>query len=233
MGIKPIQKVHVGEQVFQQMKRMLILGEWMPGDKLPSENELAALFNVSRITVRQALQKLVALNLIETRLGEGSFVKTFEVEQTLDRLMPTMYLGERTNLQVCEFRALLDAESVRLAAKRRTDEDLSRLAGIISDMKKAEKIKDSHEFARLDLEFHFEIGRITGNPLIIKTNDILRDILEVSMEDVINRMGYETAIEYHGKIFEAVEHMDSERAMELMREHIENNMDYFRENGQG
>ena len=230
MEIKPIQKVHVGEQVFQQMKRMLILGEWMPGDKLPSENELASMFNVSRITVRQALQKLVALNLIETRLGEGSFVRTIEIEQTLDRLMPTMYLGEKTNIQVCEFRELMDVESARLAAKRRTEEDIERLNEIISEMKKAEKIKDSNEFARLDLEFHFEIGRITGNPLIIKTNDILKDILEVSMADVINRMGYKTAIDYHGRILEAVKRQDSVQAMDLMREHIEKNMDYFREN---
>ncbi|MCC8026300.1 MAG: FadR family transcriptional regulator [Clostridium sp.] len=227
MEIKPIQKVHVGEQVFQQMKRMLILGEWMPGDKLPSENELASLFNVSRITVRQALQKLIALNLIETRLGEGSFVRTLEVEQSLDRLMPTMYLGEKTNIQVFEFRELMDVESVRLATKRRTDEDLERMNDIISHMKKAARDNDSHEFAKLDLEFHFEIGRITGNPLIIKTNAILKDILEVSMDDVIDRMGYKSAIEYHSRILEAIKLQDSELAMKLMREHIEKNIDYF------
>lgn len=232
MEIKPIQKVHVGDQVYQQMKRMLILGEWMPGDKLPSENELAALFNVSRITVRQALQKLVALNLIETRLGEGSFVRTLEIEQTLDRLLPTMYLGEKTNIQVFEFRELMDAESARLASKRRTDEDLQRLNGIISNMERAAEEKNSQEFAKLDLDFHFEIGRITGNPLIIKTNAILKEILEVSMEDVIDRMGYESAVEYHSRIFEAIKNQDSELAMKLMREHIEKNIGYFVEMGE-
>ena len=61
MGIKPIKRVNVGEQVLLQLKKMLIDGEWAPGSKIPSENELAELFEVSRITVRQALQKLNAL----------------------------------------------------------------------------------------------------------------------------------------------------------------------------
>ena len=77
-GVKPIKRVSVGEQVFTQLKELLVQGEWKPGEKLPSENELAAQFGVSRITVRQALQKLGALGLVETRLGEGSFVKQLE-----------------------------------------------------------------------------------------------------------------------------------------------------------
>ena len=63
MGIKPIQRVHVGEQVFEQLKKLLIQGEWKQGEKIPSENELADMFGVSRITIRQALQKLSTLGL--------------------------------------------------------------------------------------------------------------------------------------------------------------------------
>ena len=79
MGIVPIKKVNVGQMVFDQMQELLIRGEWKPGDRLPSENELAEMFNVSRITIRQALQKLSVLGLVETRFGEGSVVKTFDV----------------------------------------------------------------------------------------------------------------------------------------------------------
>ena len=63
MGIVPIKKVNVGQMVFDQMQELLIRGEWKPGDRLPSENELAEMFNVSRITIRQALQKLSVLGL--------------------------------------------------------------------------------------------------------------------------------------------------------------------------
>ena len=79
MGIVPIKKVNVGQMVFDQMQELLIRGEWKPGDRLPSENELADMFNVSRITIRQALQKLSVLGLVKTRFGEGSFVKKFDI----------------------------------------------------------------------------------------------------------------------------------------------------------
>ena len=124
MGIKPIKKVRVGEQVFRQMKGLLISGEWRPGDKLPSETELAEQFGISRITVRQALQRLSALNLIETRLGEGSFVKTVEIDQPLDNLISIAYLGTKTQSQVLEFRTILEVASAGLAAIRAGDEDL-------------------------------------------------------------------------------------------------------------
>lgn len=78
MVIKPINKVNVSEQVFSQLKKAIVEGVWKPGDKIPSENELASSFGVSRMTVRQSLQKLIALGLIETKLGDGSYVRVLE-----------------------------------------------------------------------------------------------------------------------------------------------------------
>ena len=100
MGIKPIKRVNVGEQVLLQLKKMLIDGEWAPGSKIPSENELAELFEVSRITVRQALQKLNALGLIETRLGDGSYVRNLDIGDSMNALIPFIYLGYQSDSHV-------------------------------------------------------------------------------------------------------------------------------------
>ena len=229
MGIKPIKKVRVGEQVFQQMKGLLISGEWRPGDKLPSETELAEQFGISRITVRQALQRLRALNLIETRLGEGSFVKTVEIDQPLDNLISIAYLGTKTQSQVLEFRTILEVASAGLAAIRAGDEDLLLLQENLSHMKAIAAQKDDDAFSDLDLEFHTAIGQITKNPLIIRTNSILRDVLEPSMKEVIQRMGYETALRYHAQIIDAIRQKDSALAEDLMRKHIEENKAFFPE----
>ena len=91
MEIRPIERTNVGEQVFDQLKQLLIEGTWTPGQRLPSENELANMLHVSRVTVRQALQKLSALDLIETRLGEGSFVKKIDVGSNMNALIPVMF----------------------------------------------------------------------------------------------------------------------------------------------
>ena len=74
MAIQKISRASIGDQVYQQMKDQIVNGEWKAGDRLPSENELAEQFGVSRVTVRGALQKLAALGLIETKLGDGSYV---------------------------------------------------------------------------------------------------------------------------------------------------------------
>ena len=229
MGIKPIKKVRVGEQVFRQMKGLLISGEWRPGDKLPSETELAEQFGISRITVRQALERLSALNLIETRLGEGSFVKTVEIDQPLDNLISIAYLGTKTQSQVLEFRTILEVASAGLAAIRAGDEDLLLLQENLSHMKAIAAQKDDDAFSDLDLEFHTAIGQITKNPLIIRTNSILRDVLEPSMKEVIQRMGYETALRYHAQIIDAIRQKDSALAEDLMRKHIEENKAFFPE----
>ena len=229
MGIKPIKKVRVGEQVFRQMKGLLISGEWRPGDKLPSETELAEQFGIRRITVRQARQRLSALNLIETRLGEGSFVKTVEIDQPLDNLISIAYLGTKTQSQVLEFRTILEVASAGLAAIRAGDEDLLLLQENLSHMKAIAAQKDDDAFSDLDLEFHTAIGQITKNPLIIRTNSILRDVLEPSMKEVIQRMGYETALRYHAQIIDAIRQKDSALAEDLMRKHIEENKAFFPE----
>lgn len=226
MEIKPVKRVKVGEQVFEQMKCLLLAGKWKPGERIPSENELAEMFDVSRITVRQALQKLVALDLLETRLGDGSYVKQVAIEQGLNELIPAVYLGEKTNIQVFEFREMIDTESVYLATQRATEKDFAALEKELEHMEKAKERDAADDFADADLEFHFEIGRITRNPLIIKTNSILRDILRKSMYDVIKRMGY-SGISYHQRILEAMKKREADDAMKLMREHIRKNSQYF------
>jgi len=228
MSIKPIKKVNVGEQVFQQLKGLIIENEWMPGDKIPSENELAEMLNVSRITVRQALQKLNTLGLLETRLGEGSFVKVPDVGESMNALIPTMYLGNNADLQVFEFREIIETECARLAAARAAKEDVMDLETILATMVRCKENLDLKGFGRADLDFHFKIAQITKNDLIIKTNSILRDVLEHSMEEVIDKMGCEDGIFYHDQILKAIDSHDEETAMKVMRKHIRNNARHFK-----
>ncbi len=227
MGIKPIKKINVGEQVLAQLKRMLIDGEWEPGSKIPSENELADMFGVSRITVRQALQKLNALGLIETRVGEGSFVKSVDIGESMNALVPVMYLGEHSVTQVFEFRQIIETECVKLAARRAEKKDIEELKMILNKMIVNAKVPDFQKFSKADLEFHFKIAQITRNTLIIKTNRILQDVLEQTMDKVIDKMGCENGIYYHNQIIQAIEEHNEEAAAAFMKEHINKNLEYF------
>lgn len=227
MGIKPIKKVNVGEQVLFQLKRMLIDGEWEPGSKIPSENELAELFGVSRITVRQALQKLNALGLIETKLGDGSYVRKLDIGDSMNALIPVMYLGDQSDAQVFEFRLIIETGCTRLAVQRATQADIDELKVFLQEMVTSKENSDIKGFSKSDLRFHLKIAQMTRNALFIKTNSILQDVLEQSMDTVIDKMGFENGIYYHRQIVKAFEEGDEEEAVKMMKAHIEKNFEYF------
>lgn len=219
MAIQRIKRVKVGEQVFEQLKKLILSGEWKQGDKLPSETELAEMFGVSKITVRQELQKLNAMGLVETRLGAGTFVKMVDVGDTMQELIPTAYLSSSID-QIMEFRRIIDSESARLAARRATEEEIRTLRGINEVMIQKHAQGDLEGFADKDSEFHFEIGKVTKNPLFVKTNAILQEVLRTSMAGLIKDRGFDRAMKYHTLVVEAIAAHDEEKAAALMLEHL-------------
>lgn len=230
MDIKPIEKTNVGDQVYEQLLSLLIEGKWKQGEKLPSENEMARLFHVSRVTIREAYHKLSVLGLIETRLGEGSFVKKIDESENMNALIPYLYLDDGSNLQIMEFREIIETEAVGLAAERAEERDLEELEEIYQGMKKSYDNKDWKEFASRDLEFHMKICECSKNIYLYQTNRILERILIVSMENVIRKMGGTPALKYHRMILDAITNRDKIEAKRIMKEHIRNNNLYFIEN---
>lgn len=227
MEIKKIKKVNVGEQVFLQLQQLLSEGKWKQGEKLPSENDLSAMFGVSRITVRQAIQRLSAMGLLETRHGEGTFVQSLEAGDSLRGLIPTAYLADNSLSQVNEFREMIDTESARLAALHATEEDIHALRDNYEAMMTVNPAQHPHRFAHLDLGFHTKLGKISRNMLIMKTYEVLYDVLINAMLQTIEDMGGSWASIYHRQIIDAVEAHDSELAARLAREHVANNRECF------
>lgn len=227
MNIQPIQKINVVEQVFEQMQGLLIEGTWKPGDKLPSENELSDSFGVSRMTIRQAMQKLKALGMIETRTGSGSYVRELSPEDSLNELIPLLYVGKPSQIQVFQFREMIESESVRIAATAADEKSLNQLEEMLGKMKKASEEDNLKAFSNYDLKYHMIIVKLTDNPMIIKAYDILKNVLTESMISVIEKMKYKPALGFHRRILDAMEDRDATLAEKLMREHIRQNYAYF------
>ncbi|MCR4705622.1 MAG: FadR family transcriptional regulator [Lachnospiraceae bacterium] len=227
MNIQPIQKINVVEQVFEQMQRLLIEGTWRSGDKLPSENELSVTFGVSRMTIRQAMQKLKALGLIETRTGSGSYVRELNPEDSLNDLIPLMYIGKPSQLHVFQFREMIDSESVRIATTRIDDRHVNKLEDLLTKMKEAADNDDGEAFSKYDLKFHMVIVKLTDNPMMIKAYEILLNVLTESMNSVIEKMKYKPALNFHRKIIDAMKRKNEVLAEQTMREHIRQNYSYF------
>ncbi len=225
--IKPIKKINISEEVFLQMKQLIIEREWKSGDKLPSEGELCKLFGVSRATVRNSLKKMIALDLIETRLGDGSYVKMSDDIASFNRLMPVAYFEDNLNT-ILEFRREIESGTCAIAAEKADDNDINELCIMLKRMEDLQG--DLDQLAAADLEFHYKIAQISRNALIIKTYEIIADVYSSHMKRMVKNMGGEIGVFYHKIIVDAIKAGDVDKARKNMREHIEKNQDFIRWN---
>jgi len=216
--MKAIKRKKVANLVFDQLMEEIAKGRWVPGTKIPSENELTKIFGVSRITIREALQRLGTLGIIETHQGEGTFVRQLSAGDFLNSLIPMFVLDPVELNQVMEFRRIIEVETAGLVVERATDKELERLEEIFQRMK--EYRNNAQQFAAEDLSFHIVLAESSKNVLIIKINQIVKDVLVTSMTDIVHALGSSYGLYYHQKLLEALRRRDKQKAMEVMEEHI-------------
>jgi GntR family transcriptional repressor for pyruvate dehydrogenase complex len=94
--MRKLEKINITDQICKEIKKNIIDGYWKEGDKIPSENELADMMGVSRISVRAALQRLQVLGYIETRGGEGSFVRKFSLSNIFNSVSDDIIMNDAT-----------------------------------------------------------------------------------------------------------------------------------------
>lgn len=221
LKIEAIRRKKVSEEVFEQMKGLITAGVWKPGDKIPSENELRSMFNVSRLSIRESLKKLASYNIIETHQGSGSFIRKFEDTNIFDGTMMSIYIhniDENTIRDMMEFRNIIEAESVYLATERASEKDIEYLKTNYEKMLEART--DIRKFSDYDFDFHKFIAHMTKNTILIKCYSVIWDYLKEYFDKVVEKIGVEKGSFYHGKILEAMEAKDAKSAKKIMKEHL-------------
>jgi GntR family transcriptional repressor for pyruvate dehydrogenase complex len=227
MPIKPIERVHVGDAVFEQLKRLILNGEWAPGAKIPAEHALKDQFGVSRISIRSALERLKSLGLIVSRQGSGTFVRTGSRDNIFDAIIPVYVQGNRDMVEILEFRLAIECEAARLACLRMERRDIARLGRHYARMRQA--VSEPDVVASLDLDFHLQIVRLSQNRYFYQVEQILRDILSVNFRKVIDAIGPDIGIQFHELILQSFSDRDPERSYSLMKEHIDRTIEKIRE----
>ncbi len=218
-GFKRVKRESVSTLVFNQLIARIVEGLWAKGDRLPSETELTETFGVSRVSIREALQKLVTLGLLETRHGEGTFVCGPTSGTYLNNLLPDLILDNTDIMDVLEYRQIMEKGVAPLVVNKADKAAIRELEFHYDEMV---RFKDNRiEFAHADLDFHLAMAKATGNSVIYKVNRIIKDILTASMEKIVDVLGTEDGLFYHRKILDAVISRDAEAAQKLMAEHLE------------
>jgi GntR family transcriptional repressor for pyruvate dehydrogenase complex len=228
--LKRVKRQSVTTQVYEQLKAQVLRRVWLPGSKLPSENLLAQQLGVSRVSVREGLQRLVSLGLLETRHGEGTFVCEYGAGTSMNALLPMLALSPANVFDVLEYRRIMEKGTVALVTEKATAEDITELKRSYAVM--VEQQFDVGGFARADLEFHLALARVSGNPIIMKVNSIIRDILSVSMESIVQALGTRDGLYYHQRIIDAIEAHDARQAESIMEEHVVRTIQRLQTEGQ-
>jgi GntR family transcriptional repressor for pyruvate dehydrogenase complex len=230
-SLKPVRHAGVKQQVFEQLRDGIVRGTWSAGTRLPSENELSAKLGCSRISIREALQMLASLGLVQTRQGGGTSVRPYAGEVLLSPLLPMLAL-ERTDIRhVLEYRRIMERGCVALAVERAGDAEIAELEAACEAMRKS--TQNLEAFARADLEFHLALARASKNPVLVKVNSVIRDILSASMEEIVRALGTRDGLDYHRRILTALKARDAEGAMALMEEHVTRTIERLKEELRG
>ncbi len=216
--IEKIEKLNLSNEVYKHIMDKIINGDWEPGLKIPSENDLSRSFGVSRNTIRSVLNKLNALGLLETKHGEGTFVKKLDPSLYLNSLVPVVFFGNHEYITMMEFRKGIEVESARLAAKNATEEDIEELEALMDALEKSKD--DIDQYAEYDINFHVALSKASKNMMFFQTMNILKALLASKFQECISTYGNSKSFEFHADILQAIKNRDPETASNHMREHL-------------
>ena len=160
--IKPIKPKRISDQVLDQLRELIFRGTLKPGEKMMPERELAEAMNVSRTTIRDATQRLVAMGLIVQKQGQGTFVKTFDGRSD-SPLVKAMQAQEGSIVDLLEVRMGLECNAAALAAIRADEGDLKALAHSLEEM--THEVASGRLGTQADTSFHMAIAYAAKNPL--------------------------------------------------------------------
>jgi DNA-binding FadR family transcriptional regulator len=225
MASVPLTRVRTAyEQVADQLREQIFSGALATGQRLPRELDLAEQLGVSRPTVREALRVLASENLIRTAKGPtgGSFVMRPTVDHISDFLTANINLltaaNEVTLDELLELRESLEVPSVRLACRRRTDEDLQRLHGTVPH--EGAELTTSARF-RLNKDFHVTLVEAAGNKLVVLAAQPIFVVLQTHLRrTVLSSADHGVIHDGHVRLAAAIEERDEERAEAEMRQHL-------------
>ncbi len=238
----PIQSRSLKDIFIERFEALILSGKFKPGERVPSERELGALFNVSRPVVHEGLRTLEGRGLVTIESRKGVRVNDYRKEGSIEMLLSILnYSGGKLSPElmngVLEMRLLFEVETARLAAIRRTSEQLSELSYILDreqalqESENTKVINNGNRFTsmiQLDYDFHLAVALASGNeiyPLLLNSfKGIYRHILEIFYSQIPTIV---PILDLHKSIVNAIRDRDEDgakHAMERLLEYGESNL---------
>ena len=213
-----LRRASLGDEVIATLREQITTGAWPVGERIPAESELIERLQVGRGTVREAIKALAHVGLLEVRQGDGTYVKSrSELAGALRRQM-----GSYRNTHVQEVRRALEVEAARLAASRRTDEDLRAMADALAERDVAADTGRAlgrwdpvwgTPWVEADVRFHQAVVAASHNPMLTEMYLEMAEQLSTLLTAISSAADHEPYLfRGHRALLEAIEAGDTERA---------------------
>lgn len=205
--------------VARALLEYILSGHIGAGEKLPSERQLSEALGVGRSIVREAIKSLGLLGLVEFRHGGGTYLRSTESELLPRVIEWGLLLGERRVVDLVEARRHLEIAMARLAAERRSAEQLEAIEQALEAMRVA---KTPAEFTDADVEFHLSFGRASNNGVLANMHASIASLLRVWILRVMTAAdSFEPSFAEHEPILRAIRARDAEAAAAAVADHLE------------
>ena len=213
---KPVKNMKVYEQVVDQIKEMVRVGQIKKGDKLPTERVMAEELQVSRTSIREAMRALEVVGLIESRQGAGNYIREEFDDVLLEPLSIVFMLQNGTNKDIFELREFL-------SVMRISDEELKKLGELVERFKTS---RDEEENVKIDSEFHSIIVKGANNVLITNLLEGVSELVDKFISEgrraiLSDERNRGKLLDFHEKIYLAIKNRDAYSAYKHMQEHFQ------------
>lgn len=227
----PIKPKRISDQVFDQIQEGILRGHLEPGEQIMSERDLATAFDVSRSSVREAINRLIAMGFLEQKQGRGTFVSLPEPEEK-NALVVAMK-GKALSIEdLLEVRIGLECSATYLAAMRATEKDIYLMEQSITKLKNS--TEEGITNAEADLSFHMAIAYATRNALYIQVMTDLYEYLSASIKEyqryrIESSTRMEEIAQEHAQIAALIKRRDREHAFRAMFNHLSFALNFVKE----
>ncbi len=221
-GGRLFERTTVIDSIVAEIQGKILSGELKDGDTLASQDELARALGVSRASLREALSRLSLMGLVEIRHGSGTFVKTAKPPDFMNPLSSLLIMDQDSAAELLQARFYIESPVAALAAVNATEEQVAEIGSLVERMRHAYRTEDADGFVALDTRFHVLIAESSGNRVLMKVLEIIRNLLPLCIRRF--HLSFPARIpismRYHEEIYEGIKARDASAAREAMERHI-------------
>jgi GntR family transcriptional regulator, transcriptional repressor for pyruvate dehydrogenase complex len=217
--LTPVVRTTLTADICRKMVGELIRGSWAEGEKIPAERDLSQRLGVGRASLREALKALEIMGMIETRLGDGTYVCKRSEFFSRPLLWAIASSSAADARELVEARTVIEVELAGLAAEHASAENLKEIADHLDRMVKSKK--NPREFVQADVSFHLAIGRAAANGILMNALHLIRNLMHQWILKAVDSRGVaDKACAQHRRLLAAIKDKDRTAARKEMRRHL-------------